>query len=98
MQTYGDLDLFPVRVAVPLMLSMRIGVNIKNICVWGATDKAALATCAKAPREMREPPPPSFFEAPAGYRKLSWEEAASQKKAKHSKQKAHKHAATQPQS
>lgn len=98
METYGDLDLFPVRVVVPLMLSMRVSVNIKNICVWGAKDKTARATCAKAPAEMREPPPAEFFEPPPWYRKLTWEEAASQKQARHDKHKAHKEGVPRPQS
>lgn len=74
MQTYGDLDLFPVRVVVPLVLSMRMTVNIKNMCVWDATEPSWKATLDQAPIEMRERPPDTFFAAPSGYQETSMED------------------------
>jgi hypothetical protein len=71
MQTYGDLDLFPVRVVVPLILSMRITVNIKNVCVWDALEKNSRNILEQAPLKMRERPPDHFFSAPSGYKEMT---------------------------
>lgn len=87
MRTYGDLDLFPVKVQIPLILSMRITVNVKNICVWSATSAEARATCAKAPAEMCTPPPANFFRAPEGYTRMSLEELNADKLKRREKKK-----------
>lgn len=75
MQKYGDLDLFPVKITLPLILSMKITLNVKHICMWGASGADARKTCSKAPiADMRRPPAPSFFAVPDGYAEKSLEE------------------------
>ena len=82
MQQYGDQELFPVKVQVPLLLSVRIMLHMKNICVWAASDKSAQATCAKAPQNMRTAPSPDFFCAPEGYTEMSLEDLGNEKRKK----------------
>lgn len=82
MQQYGDQELFPVKVQVPLILSMRIMLNVKSICVWAAHDAVAKATCAKAPENMRQAPELAFFQPPAEYTMMTMEELGTEKRKK----------------
>jgi hypothetical protein len=88
MQMYGDQDLFPVKIQIPLVLSMRITVNVKNICVWGSDGKAARATCKNAPASMQCPPQPAFFVPPEGYEAVTLEEVGNEKRKKQRQRRA----------
>ena len=78
MQKYGDLELFPVRVQVPLIFSVKITLNVKHMCMWHLSSTEAQKACSKAPlASMRQPPPASFFAVPDGYTEKALEEHAA---------------------
>ena len=85
MRTYGDLELFPVKIQIPIILSMRVTVNVKNICVWSADTADARCACAKAPPEMRVEPPLSFLRPPEGYSRMTLEELTAEKRTRKAK-------------
>lgn len=62
---FGDLDQFPVKLQVPLVLSVRIAVRVKHLCVWGAPRPRKASK--HVPANLRERPPAAFFEVPQGY-------------------------------
>lgn len=74
---------------IPLVLSMRATVSIKNVCVWADTSSRAASARAKAPPEMRTQPPPEFFQPPQDYSLMSLEEKTAEKRSK-GKRKSHK--------
>jgi hypothetical protein len=78
MSQYGDLN--SVKVMIPLIFSMRITVAVNHVCVWGDDGKDAAAARSKSPQEMRDLPPPSFFQLPAGFEEMSSEEKSAQKR------------------
>ena len=86
MSMYGDLDLVPVKVVIPLIFSLRIMVNFKHICVWGEHTKEACAIRAKAPEDMRTCPPAEFFRPPPGYVEMSLEEKTAESKQRRKQQ------------
>jgi hypothetical protein len=74
---------YPCRVQIPLMLSMRITMNVKNICVWaskGTVVRDGLAKCsARAPEQMQKRPDDGFFRLPEGYRTVTMEQCMKEK-------------------
>jgi hypothetical protein len=85
MSQYGDMDLFPVKVMIPLILSMRITVAVKHVCVWGDDGKDAAAARSKAPTEMRDLPAAAFFQPPPGYKAMTLEEKSAEQRNKRKK-------------
>jgi len=61
-----------VKLQIPLVLSLRVGIKVKHLCLWqgGATNKARRSS-KHVPAEMLTCPDASFFEVPAGYTERS---------------------------
>lgn len=76
MEKYGSLHLFPVRVQVPLIMSLRATLHVKNIQLWGdqpSTSKPAGQTtnASNGSGKVDSPPEIEFWEPPAHYKHVS---------------------------
>lgn len=91
MEKYGDLDLFPVKVVVPLIVSLRATLVVQHICAWHAPGPAARRSRASVPEEMRDPPSDDHFEPPQSYRQVSLTEIEAEQRSKSMKNRVNRH-------
>jgi hypothetical protein len=82
MGKYGDLELFPVKIVVPLIMSLRASLAVQHICVWHSAGQAGERLRKGAPANMQTPPEATFFEPPAQYQHLSIDELEAERRAK----------------
>lgn len=80
MEKYGNLQLFPVKIQVPLIMSLRATLHVKNIQLWDAgqpsTSRRGLAAVASggSTGPISSPPGLEFWEPPVGYKHVSFDE------------------------
>lgn len=91
MEKYGDMDLFPVKVVVPLIVSVRATLAVQHICAWHTPGPGARRSRETVPDEMRIPPSEDFFEPPPGYRQILLEELQAEQRNKFMKNKGSRH-------
>lgn len=80
MEKYGSLQLFPVKVQVPLIMSLRATLHVKNILLWD--DKASKSAAASGTEQPRSPPGIEFWDPPASYKHVSIDELDAEHLAK----------------
>lgn len=85
MEKYGDLDLFPVKIVVPLIVSLRATLAVQHICAWHIPGPAARRSRSAVPENMRSPPSDDFFEPPQEYRQISLDEIEAEQRSKYMK-------------
>ena len=80
MEKYGSLQLFPVKVQVPLIMSLRATLHVKNILLWDG--KASGSVAAKGIDQPKAPPDIEFWDPPAHYKHVSIDELDAEHMAK----------------
>lgn len=85
MEKYGDLELFPVKVVVPLIVSLRATLAVQHICAWHTPGPAGRCSRAAVPDDMQHPPSHDFFEPPPGYRQVLLDELQAEQRSKYMK-------------
>lgn len=93
MEKYGDLELFPVKVVVPLIVSLRATLAVQHICAWHTPGPAVRRSRAAVPDDMKHPPSDDFFEPPPGYRQVLLDELQAEQRSKYMKNRASRHSA-----
>eukprot|EP00892_Ulva_mutabilis_P007107 jgi/Ulvmu1/4769/UM020_0054.1 len=91
MEKYGDMDLFPVKVVVPLIVSLRATLTVQHICTWDSLGPAARRSRASVPEDMRHPPGDVHFEPPPGFRQISLDEIEAEQRSKSMKSRTGRH-------
>lgn len=83
MEKYGSLQLFPVKVQVPLIMSLRATLHVKNMQLWGGGDQPSTSTlrppgmsahAGTSTGQPTSPPGIEFWEPPAHYKHISLDE------------------------
>lgn len=79
MEKYGNLQLFPVKIQVPLIMSLRATLHVKNIKLWGqgkpSTSRSMIRSgSVDTDGGLNDYPANEFWEPPAGYKHVSIDE------------------------
>jgi hypothetical protein len=89
MEKYGSLQLFPIKVQVPLIMSLRATLHVKNIQLWGGGPPSTYrsiaghaAVAANGTAQGNAPSDIDFWEPPAHYKHVSIDELDAQHVAK----------------
>ena len=91
MEKFGDLELFPVKVVVPLIVSLRATLAVQHICVWDNPGPAARRSRDAVPDDMKNPPSDDFFEPPPGYKQVLLGELQAEQRNKYMKNRGSRH-------
>ena len=80
MEKYGSMQLFPVKIQVPLIMSLRATLHVKNINLWGqgkpSTTKSVFwSGSGDTNAGLKDYPPGNeFWEPPENYKHVSLDE------------------------
>jgi hypothetical protein len=86
MEKYGSLQLFPVKVQVPLIMSLRATMHVANIQLWSGGPASSSRRSHGQARNgaVQTVPPPEFdfWEPPAHYKLVTMDELDAEHLAK----------------